>query len=313
MDYGEFTKEEVAHYRVSLRPLLYSGTLTGYNIYPNSPKVEDPFVVSYMHNGLGRDESKPRNVHGRRLLEKLESIGIGEIKPTVVTKGISRSAVYRYLEGWEDPIEDAEAFGENESATLVSILVIVGLLVFFVLEKFLHWHHSHGEEERCENERTEISDGDKNKKIHPLGRLILVSDGLHNFIDGTIIGVSYLASIEIGVATTIAVILHEIPQEFGDFGILIHSGFSRTRALFLNFLSASLAIAGALVALLIGTRAESFIPFVLPFAAGTFIYIATADLIPELHKTKNIAHSLIQILAIIVGVLAMLLLLLVEV
>ena len=206
-----------------------------------------------------------------------------------------------------------EAFGENESATLVSILVIVGLLVFFVLEKFLHWHHSHGEEERCENERTEISDGDKNKKIHPLGRLILVSDGLHNFIDGTIIGVSYLASIEIGVATTIAVILHEIPQEFGDFGILIHSGFSRTRALFLNFLSASLAIAGALVALLIGTRAESFIPFVLPFAAGTFIYIATADLIPELHKTKNIAHSLIQILAIIVGVLAMLLLLLVEV
>ena len=114
MDYGEFTKEEVAHYRVSLRPLLYSGTLTGYNIYPNSPKVEDPFVVSYMHNGLGRDESKPRNVHGRRLLEKLESIGIGEIKPTVVTKGISRSAVYRYLEGWEDPIEDAEAFGEND-------------------------------------------------------------------------------------------------------------------------------------------------------------------------------------------------------
>ena len=185
-----------------------------------------------------------------------------------------------------------EAFGENESATLVSILVIVGLLVFFVLEKFLHWHHSHGEEERCENERTEISDGDKNKKIHPLGRLILVSDGLHNFIDGTIIGVSYLASIEIGVATTIAVILHEIPQEFGDFAILIQAGFTRKKALFFNFLSALFAILGAIIALIIQSRMESFSLFIISFTIGGFIYIATADLIPELHRKIATAREI---------------------
>ena len=128
-----------------------------------------------------------------------------------------------------------------------------------------------------------------------------------------IIGASYLTSVEIGAAATIAVILHEIPQEFSDFGVLIHSGFSVKKALLINFVSALTAILGAIIALAVGARADEVVLWILPIAAGSFIYIAAADLIPELHKTKNIAHSILQLLAIIAGVGATLALLFLEI
>lgn len=195
-----------------------------------------------------------------------------------------------------------EAFESSINPTLISILIIAGVLVFFVLEKFLHWHHHEG-----------IDDHEHDKhQISHVGKMVLISDGLHNLIDGLIIGASYLVSIEVGIATTIAVVLHEIPQEIGDFGVLLHAGYTKSRALFLNFISALLAIGGAVIALVLGKSAENFSLYFLPIAAGGFIYIALADLIPELHKTKRIKHSVIQLISVAVGVVLMILLLSLE-
>jgi len=140
----------------------------------------------------------------------------------------------------------------------------------------------------------------------------LVADGLHNLIDGILIGASYLAGVSVGLATTIAVVLHEIPQEMGDFGVLIHAGFSKSRALYLNFLSALLAIAGAVLALVASTQIKQLPNAVLPFTAGGFIYIAGSDLVPELHKERAPVKSLLQLGAIGIGVSLMLLLTLLD-
>jgi|SRR3990170_8887179 len=193
-----------------------------------------------------------------------------------------------------------ESFKSGNNATYVSLTVIAGILIFFILEKFLHWHHhTHSEEE--------------NSVIHPTGKMVLVSDGVHNFIDGLIIGASYLVSIEVGIATTLAVMLHEIPQEIGDFGVLIYSGFTRTKALLFNFISGLAAVAGVLVALFLGSTGELLIIWLLPIAAGGFIYIAMSDLIPELHKAEHdLKHSILQFVFVALGIIAMLLLLAVE-
>nr|MCW1888243.1 ZIP family metal transporter [Candidatus Moranbacteria bacterium] len=181
---------------------------------------------------------------------------------------------------------------EESLGTTTSILIIVGILFFFVLEKFLHWHH-HGE------------DTEEEIHIHPVGKLILFSDGVHNFLDGIIIAASFMVSIPVGVATTLAVILHEIPQEIGDFAVLIHSGYTKTKALWLNFFSALTAVLGGVTFFVLGEFAESLSLYFVPIAAGGFIYIAVADLIPELHKTKTVKHSVYQIAAVVVGVVVM--------
>ncbi|MBU0611996.1 ZIP family metal transporter [Patescibacteria group bacterium] len=189
---------------------------------------------------------------------------------------------------------------EDLNTTSASLLIIGGILIFFVVEKFLHWHH-HGEDEDRE-------------KFHPqpVGQLILFSDGVHNFIDGIIIGASFLVSIPVGIATSLAVILHEIPQEIGDFAVLIYAGYSKKRALWLNFLSALTAILGVFIALILGKTVEASTIWFLPVAAGGFIYIAMADLIPELHKTKKVWYSILQFLVILVGILIMFALLFLE-
>lgn len=175
--------------------------------------------------------------------------------------------------------------------TLVGLLVIIGIFFFFIVEKFFHWHH-HGED--VEHHHT-----------HPVGKLVLFSDGVHNFMDGIVIGMSFFVSVPVGVATTIAVILHEIPQEIGDFAVLLHAGYSRKRALWLNFLSALTAVVGTLVAFVLGGTGEHIAAWILPVAAGGFIYIAVADLIPELHKTKVLKHSVLQFLFLTIGVMLM--------
>lgn len=141
-----------------------------------------------------------------------------------------------------------------------------------MIEKLLHWHH-HGE------------DAD-DAHVHPVGKLILISDGVHSFIDGLIIAASYFVSLEVGIATTIAVVLHEIPQEIGDFAVLIHAGYTKKRALWLNFLSALFAFAGLIISFAIAGTG-TFEAYPLPITAGGFIYIALSDLIPELHKEKK--------------------------
>jgi zinc and cadmium transporter len=191
-----------------------------------------------------------------------------------------------------------EAFEKTTSPVATSMYCLFGILVFFVLEKFLLWRHDHADEHT--------------HPVLPVGYINLIADGLHNFIDGVLVGASFLVSVPIGLATTIAVCLHEIPQEIGDFGVLLHAGFSRAKALWLNFLTAILAIAGAVTALLLGTAMEGFSAAVLPLTAGGFIYIAGCDLVPELHKERQPKQAAIQFLAIGAGIGAMLILKLLE-
>ena len=172
----------------------------------------------------------------------------------------------------------------------VGLSILGAMLLFYLLENVIHWHHYH-----------HISDEDK----HPVGTLNLVGDGFHNLIDGMIIGAAYLVDLRLGIATTMAVAFHEIPQEIGDFAILIHSGFSKTRALVLNFISALVAVIGVLLVIWFGQVVEGLLPLLLAFTAGGFIYIATVDLIPELHKEVRIGKSALQLVFLIAGIALM--------
>jgi zinc and cadmium transporter len=179
-----------------------------------------------------------------------------------------------------------ESFETSKNANHTAMLILLGLFLFLLLEKSMHYYHHHEHEEG---------------EVHPFGYLSLMASGLHNFIDGLLIGASYLASIPIGIATTLAVVLHEIPHELGDFSILIHAGFKPQKALLFNFLSAVLSIGGAIVALSLSSTPETVTDIVLPITAGGFIYIAGSDLIPELHKESNRPAIIIQLLAMFTG------------
>lgn len=180
----------------------------------------------------------------------------------------------------------------------VSVSVIAGIALSFLIEKIIHWRHCHFPQ--------------STDHVHPFAIMNLIGDAVHNFIDGLIIVASYLLSIPVGLATTLAVILHEIPQEIGDFGVLLHGGYSNTKALFYNFLTALTALVGAVVGLIISTRIENMAGILVPFAAGTFVYIAGSDLIPELHKEVKIHKSALQLVSFLAGILIMVLLRFVE-
>ncbi|MGQ9550903.1 MAG: ZIP family metal transporter [Candidatus Bathycorpusculaceae bacterium] len=163
---------------------------------------------------------------------------------------------------------------------------IIGIIVFFIMEKFLYWRHCH--EEKC--------------PVHTFAYLNLIGDGVHNFIDGMVIAASFIVSYGMGVATTLAVIFHEIPQEIGDFGVLIYGGLTKWKALAYNFVSAITAVAGSLVTYYLASYMQGVDAFLVPFAAGGFIYIAATDLMPELHKRNRGKESLIQLLALLTGI-----------
>lgn len=188
---------------------------------------------------------------------------------------------------------------EREGFNLgISVLILFGIVLFFVLEKIIHWHHYH----------VPMGRGHE----HPLSFMILIGDGFHNLIDGLIIGASYLISVPTGLATTFAVALHEIPQEIGDFGVLLHGGFSKTKALVFNFLSALTAFVGVIIALVLTSYVENIEEFIVPVAIGGFIYIAGSDLIPELNKHPKLKSSIIQLLTFVAGILIMAALLFLE-
>ena len=191
-----------------------------------------------------------------------------------------------------------ESFEKSTSTALTSFYVILGILLFFALERFLHWHHEHRAHSL--------------NPVHPVAYVNLVSDGVHNLLDGLIIGASYLVSVPIGIATTLAVALHEVPQEQGDFGILVHAGFTPRRALLMNFLSAILAFVGVVVSLAIGPNVTDYTLFMLPLTAGGFIYIAGSDLIPELHRERELSGSLAQFAVMVLAIGLMFLLLLLD-
>jgi len=180
----------------------------------------------------------------------------------------------------------------------ISSFILVGIGLFFIIEKIIHWQHCH----------MPITD----EHVHPFAVMNLVGDGVHNFIDGLIIGISYMVSIPVGIATTVAVALHEIPQEIGDFGVLVHGGFSKGKALGLNFITALAAILGAIIALVAKTYIENIEIFLIPIAVGGFIYIAGSDLIPELHKEFTVSKAILQLIAFTAGILVMAALLLLD-
>jgi len=185
-----------------------------------------------------------------------------------------------------------EAIEEVGAGLDVFLTLLLGFCLFFVLEQFLHWHHQHNTQ---------------NQTIKPFSYLILISDGFHNFIDGLVIAASFLVNAPAGIATTMAVGLHEIPQELGDFGVLIHGGMSKKKALFFNYISALTAIVGGIVGYFASAITEISIVYLLPFAAGHFIYISAADLIPEIKHRENLGKSIVHFIAFLAGIVIMLL------
>ena len=171
---------------------------------------------------------------------------------------------------------------EKFNDSIIYLYILFGFISFFILEKGLHWHHCHKGD--CD--------------FHSFTYMNLIGGGIHNFIDGLIIAGSFLVSVPLGIASSISILFHEIPQEIGDFGVLLHGGFSRVKALLFNLLSGVLAVLGGIVGYFLGS---SFNMFLLPFAAGGFIYIGASDLIPELHKEKEFKKSFLSFITFLIG------------
>jgi len=181
----------------------------------------------------------------------------------------------------------------------ISLAILLGVVVFFILEKVIHWHHCHHVHHK--------------KEFHTFTYMSLAGDLLHNAIDGIILAGAFMASPVIGFSTAIAIVLHEIPQEIADFGVLLKGGFSKKKALALNFISGLTAFLGAIVALILGSAIEGITPLLIAFAAGSFLYIAGTDLLPQLHAHEHFSKgkALMQLIFLILGMGVMTLLLLV--
>lgn len=178
---------------------------------------------------------------------------------------------------------------ELGSGLVVYLLVLVGFILFLLIEKVLHWRHCH--KGHCD--------------VHTFHYMNLVGDSIHNFIDGLIMAASYVVSLPLGVTTTIAIATHEIPQEIGDFGVLLYGGFSKKKAITLNFIVALTAVIGGIVGFAVSNYVENMVFYILPFAAGGFIYIAATDLVPEIRKELDMKKYMATLLVFICGILIM--------
>ncbi len=185
-----------------------------------------------------------------------------------------------------------EALNSSEELSLgidIFLWTLVGILGFFLLERFIHWFHHHQHEYLDE-------------KVKPTVPLIIAGDSVHNFIDGVVIAATFLVSIPLGIVTTLAVAAHEIPQEIGDFGILLHKGLRRKKVLLVNIFSALTAVLGALISFSVGERIEASLPILLSITAGFFIYIAASDLIPEIHHENRKGFAVVETALMFLGV-----------
>jgi zinc and cadmium transporter len=195
-----------------------------------------------------------------------------------------------------------EAVGSIGSVSQVCLYVLAGIVLFFAVEKVVRWRHRHD----VFDPTTQGGAG------NAMARMNLVGDAIHNFIDGVLIAGSFSVDPVVGATTTLALIAHEIPQEIGDVGALIHGGYSPRRAVFLNFMCALSVIAGVVFTLQVAQAADAAMPYLLPVAAGGFIYIATADFIPSLHSHRGFRHDSLQVATVAVGVFCMLAITVVE-
>lgn len=183
-----------------------------------------------------------------------------------------------------------EALEKSQSLDVFKV-AIIGFVLFFLIERVLRWHHCH--EVGCETHKI-------------IGYQNLIGDSVHNFIDGLVLVSSFYVDFNLGIAVTFSVMLHEIPQEIGDFGVLLYSGFSKTKALVYNLFAALFSLFGVVLGYLLIERVSLIVDLLLPFAAGGFLYIAASDLIPELHKETKISKSLTASLFFVLALLLML-------
>lgn len=179
--------------------------------------------------------------------------------------------------------------GEKLSDTVLFPFILLSFVLFYLIEKVFHWRHCH--KGKCE--------------VHTFGYINLVGDSVHNFIDGLIIAATFLVDLKLGIVTSIAIVFHEIPQEIGDFGVLLYSGIEKRKALIFNFLTALTAMAGGMVGYFLSFSIQGLVTYLLPFAAGGFLYISTSDLIPEIRKETNVKKSLLSFGFFLIGILIM--------
>lgn len=190
-----------------------------------------------------------------------------------------------------------QAFGMADSLETIAGTILFGILLFFVLEKLLLWRHSHQESYQTH--------GAPDRPVHDHGRsgaMIIIGDTFHNFVDGVLIAGAFLVNIELGIVTALAIIAHEVPQEAGDFLILIHSGYTKARALLLNMLSSAAMMIGGILAYFALQAMEQWIPSLLGLAAASMLYVSIADLIPGLHRRPEIQATVQQVVLIALGV-----------
>jgi zinc and cadmium transporter len=190
-----------------------------------------------------------------------------------------------------------EAIRLTSNVAAFSATLLGGILLFFILEKLVLWRHCHHDHCEAHEPRPEVE--------HDHGRsglMIMVGDTFHNFVDGIIIAAAFLTDIQLGIVTSMAIIAHEIPQEVGDFAILLHSGYSKIKALKLNLISSFASVAGAVLGYFTLQTMQSWIPTLLALAAASMIYVAVADLIPGLHKRAQLRDTVQQVLLILLGV-----------
>ena len=179
----------------------------------------------------------------------------------------------------------------ESSKTNIHVWTLIGILLFFILERFIHWFHHHEKhDEHLKESRSTVP-------------LIIISDTVHNFLDGAIIAATFLTSVPLGIIATLAVITHEIPQEIGDFGLLLSKGMPKNKIIIVNVISAAVALAGALLTYLFGNFLENYVAIFLALTAGFFIYIATSDLIPEINYERRRGYAIIESFLLIFGII----------
>ncbi len=184
-----------------------------------------------------------------------------------------------------------EELGVDEAEGQIFLSVLIGILLFFVLERFIHWfhhhHHHHDKEE---------------KELKPVVPLVIFGDGVHNFIDGVVIGATFLVDIRLGIITMLAIVVHELPQEIGDFGILLHEGVKKSKIFLYNLLSQLTAVIGGVLTFFIGSTIDGILPYLIAGTSGFFIYIALSDLIPDIHNENKKGFALIETVLLFVGI-----------
>ncbi len=180
---------------------------------------------------------------------------------------------------------------EHEYTLTSAIYILIGFILMFIIEKFIHWKHTNKCSENCGHAHA-----------YSLAPINIIGDGVHNFIDGLVIAGAYATNITLGIATTISIIFHEVPQEIADFGVLLYSGWSKKKAIIFNLLSALTAIVGTIIGLILAHETHHFTVFMLPLAAGNFLYIAASNLLPQLHRHCKAKDTFYHLLAIAIGI-----------